>query len=276
MTVTETTCENCGHGDLESFFDEPKHQLKRCPSCNLYQKGYLESETVYEGDYHQHYSKRRKSKMRTAAIRLASTTKYLKSERPRTLDIGCSVGATVQAAKDRGWEAMGVDISQNAVKYCQSKGLDCHKIDGVKLPFKDNHFDLLTNWHVIEHCRDVKETLEEWYRVLKPGGIMILETPDSTYLKAQWMGQRYLKFWPPDHLYTFDRKNLTSILKGSGFDILPTRILGKSSALSAPMAMYAIAYRGYRETCRAIKLCKSLEICCRKPLESSVQTAAAA
>lgn len=274
MTATQTACENCGNDELEIFFDEPKHKLKRCPSCNLYQKGFLESETVYEGDYHVHYSKRRKSKMRTAAIRLASTTKYLETERPRTLDVGCSVGATVQAAKDLGWEAMGVDISQNAVKYCQSKGLDCHKIDGVKLPFKDNYFDLLTNWHVIEHCRDVKETLDEWYRVLKPGGVMILETPDSTYLKAQWMRQKYLKFWPPDHLYTFDRSNLSSILENSGFEILPTRILGKATALPAPLAMYAIAYRGYRETCRAIKLCKSLEICCRKPLQEEVRAAA--
>lgn len=265
MSIAQSTCENCGNSNLERFFDEPQHQLQRCPCCNLYQKGILESEEVYEDDYHDRYARRRGAKIRTAAIRLASTTKYLNTATPRMLDIGCSVGATVQAAMDMGWDASGVDISQNAVDECRSHGLDCHKIDGVALPFEDNHFDMITNWHVIEHCRDVKETLSEWYRVLKPGGIMILETPDSTYLKAQIMGTRYRKFWPPEHLYTFDRKNLSAILQSSGFQILPTRLIGKVSALPGHLSLYALAYRGFRETCRAVKLCKSLEISCRKP-----------
>lgn len=275
MSNSSSNCENCGHENLESFIDRPGHQLKRCPKCNLFQKGILESASVYEGDYHSCYSVRRDSKIRTAKLRLASTTPYVNSANPRMIDIGCSVGATVEAAKMMGWNAHGVDISQSAVKYCQSRGLDCHKIDGVKLPFKDNHFDVLTNWHVIEHCEDVKETLEEWYRVIKPGGVMILETPDSTYLKARWMGTRYAKFWPAEHLYTFDPKNLASILKQSGFEILPTRLLGRRNALSKRLALFSLAYRGTLKAFRSLRLSKSLEICCRKPAEDVVLQKAA-
>lgn len=265
MSNAELTCENCGHLELESFIDRPNHRLLRCPECNLMQKGILESASVYEGDYHSNYSGRRKAKIVTGLIRLASTTRYLETEKPKTLDIGCSVGATVQAAKELGWDAHGVDISERAVEYCQSLGLNCETIAGVELPYEDGTFDLVTNWHVIEHVLDVTETIQEWKRVLKPGGIMILETPASNYLKARIMGPRYKKFWPPDHLYTFDRSNLTSLLRTGGFEILPSRLIGKVNALPAHLSAYALAYRGFRETCRAVNMCKSIEICCRKP-----------
>lgn len=269
MSNSESTCENCGHHELESFIDRPNHRLKRCPKCRLFQKGVLESTSVYEGDYHINYSGRRKAKIVTGLIRLASTTRYLETKKPNTLDIGCSVGATVQAATDLGWEAHGVDISKRAVEYCNSLGLNCKAISGVELPYEDASFDLVTNWHVIEHVRDVSETIREWSRVLKPGGIMILETPASNYLKARIMGPKYKKFWPPDHLYTFDRSNLTSLLRKGGFEILPSRLIGKATALPLHLSAYALAYRGFRTTCRAFNLCKSIEICCRKPTSAT-------
>jgi SAM-dependent methyltransferase len=271
MTKTESTCENCGHDSLESFIDRPGHQLKRCPRCNLFQKGVLPSNDVYEGDYHDCYSSRKRSKEITAAIRLASITKELKTDAvrvPHLLDIGCSVGATVKAAEDLGWNATGVDVSQGAIDFCRTQGLNCFKIDGTALPFGDNFFDVVANWHVIEHVSDVRETLAEWLRVLKPGGLMILETPDSTCWKAKQLGAEYKKFWPPEHLYTFDPANLSSILRSSGFEILPSRLIGKSNVLPAHLNLYAIGYRGLRAAYRKLGLCKSLELCCRKPVES--------
>jgi SAM-dependent methyltransferase len=273
--ISISSCENCGHAELESFINRPGHQLKRCPQCNLFQKGVLASEDIYEGDYHDCYSRRKRSKEITASIRLASTTKYLSAERPRVLDIGCSVGATVKAANDMGWQASGVDVSQGAIDFCRNEGLDCHKIDSTALPFADHTFDLVTNWHVIEHVADVHETLSEWRRVLRPGGLMILETPDSTCWKAQILGPRYTKFWPPEHLYTFDTANLTSILQSSGFEVLPSRLIGKANALPVHLTLYALGYRSLRAVYRRLGLCKSLEICCRKSTKSDRQKTAA-
>ncbi len=275
MSDPDLTCENCEYGPLESFIDQPDHQLKHCPNCNLFQKGVLESNDVYEGDYHNCYSSRKRSKEITASIRLASTTRDLLTDRPHMLDIGCSVGATVKAAENLGWNATGVDISQGAIDFCRTQGLNCHKIDGTDLPFEDDTFDLVANWHVIEHVTDVRETLAEWRRVLKPGGAMILETPDSTCWKARRLGAKYKKFWPPEHLYTFDQANLSSILQTVGFELLPSRLIGKATALPVHLTLYALAYRGLRAAYRKLGVCKSLEICCRKPLETATQRAAA-
>lgn len=271
-STSNLVCENCGHVELSKFIDKPGHQLLHCAKCDLFQKGFLESQLVYEEDYHEEYAQRLGSKKATAKIRLGSIKPYLESAgldsaSPKMLDIGCSIGATVSAAVELGWRPTGVDVSQRAVDVCKSRDLDCHLIEGVELPFEDNTFDLVTNWHVIEHVADVKETLAEWQRVLKPGGVMILETPDARYLKARMLGTRYSKFWPSEHLYTFTRDNLESILNQTGFEILPNRLIGSWTALSPALTTYAIGYRSLRTVCRRFRMCKSLEICCRKPIE---------
>ena len=262
--ATNEICENCEYQGLVEFVNKPGHYLLRCPECDLYQKGVLETETVYERNYHEHYAKRLPGKLMTATIRLGAAARYLPAE-ARILDVGCSVGATLRSAAQMGWNASGVDISQSAVDYCRQDGLDAHKIDGIQLPFDDDTFDLVTNWHVIEHIPNVLEVMAEWRRVLKPGGVLMLETPASNFYKAKKLGLDHLKFWPPDHLYTFNRDNLANMLGKSGYEMLPTRLIGGLTKLKPNMTLYAMAYRGYRETCRRFNLCKSFELTCRKP-----------
>ena len=122
MLVENDLCENCESSGLVRFIDRPAHVLKRCPSCNLYQKGTLETQLIYEDDYHDCYSIRLAEKIKTAKIRLGAAKHYLDLNQQldsdsqssiRSLDIGCSVGAAVTAAKEFGWEASGVDVSPN-------------------------------------------------------------------------------------------------------------------------------------------------------------------
>ncbi len=272
MTTTDETCENCDYHGLVEFINKKGHYLLRCPECDLFQKGVLESVTVYENDYHKHYAKRLGSKTVTALVRLGAASRYVPTN-GRSLDVGCSIGATVRASQQMGWQASGVDISQAAVDFCRDGGLDCHKVDGAALPFEDESFDLVTNWHVIEHVPNVAETLAEWKRVLKPGGVLMIETPASNFLKVKIMGTKYAKFWPPDHLYTFNRRNLAGILDKSGFGILPSRLTGGLTRLEPKITAYALAYRSYRQTCRSLNLCKSFEIICRKPAAKTRQAA---
>ncbi|MFK7766473.1 MAG: methyltransferase domain-containing protein [Mariniblastus sp.] len=273
MSAVMDQCENCGTSGLESFIDRPAHVLKRCPGCQLYQKGTLETQMIYEDEYHDCYSVRLKEKIKTAKIRLGAAKHYLESNQGsqiRSLDIGCSVGAAVSAAREFGWSASGVDVSQTAIEFCKNQDLDCHRIAGVALPFEDGTFDLVTHWHVIEHVDDVLESLAEWKRVLKPGGVMMFETPNSDYIKAKIMGPRYEKFWPSEHLYTFNRKNCASLLTKSGFEILPTRLTGGAGALPLRLNSYAMIYRGFREFSRKARICKSFEMTCRKPIGNSL------
>ena len=261
-------CENCGCDSLNEFKVAEGNEFLFCPECLLYQKRVRPPYEHYEADYHDRYAKRREAKIITGMTRLAALTKYTDVREPRTLDVGCSIGASVEASQRMGWKATGVDVSQAAVDYCCEKGLDCYKIDDFELPFEDNTFDIVTSWHVIEHVDDVRATLNEWYRVVRPGGLLVLETPDSQCLKARRLGAKYQSFWPFDHLYTFTRSNMSSLLQQSGFEVLPSRVLGKFTALPLHLTLYAAGYRTVRETYRALGWCKSIEVCCRKPKAS--------
>lgn len=274
---TESSCENCGCDSLENFDVDEGNQFLYCPECLLYQKQSRPPYEHYENEYHHQYATRREKKILTGMTRLAALTKYLDADQPSILDVGCSVGASVEAGVRMGWRSAGVDVSQAAVNYCCEQGLDCRKISDHRLPYDDNSFDIVTSWHVIEHVDCAATTLAEWYRVVKPGGILVLETPDSQCLKARRLGAGYRSFWPFDHLYTFTRSNMSEFLERTGFEILPSRVLGKLSALPLHLTMYATAYRSLRQAYRTFGLCKSIEVCCRKPrsAENSARSAAA-
>lgn len=266
MKPEQQTCENCSHQGLEFFInnEQTQHQLLRCPKCNLFQKGKLPPLELYEYEYHGEYAQRLKLKMVTAKVRLGAIKRDLKASPPQILDVGCSIGATVRAAQQLGWKATGVDVSKSAIDLCRNDGLGCHRVEGISLPFESETFDLITHWHVIEHVENVADALGEWRRVLKPGGLMVFETPNSSFLKARLLGPRYEKFWPPEHLYTFNRKNLSSILERSGFRVINSRLTGGWHALPLHLNAYALCYRSYRQLCRQFGLCKSIEISCRK------------
>ncbi|MEL7499574.1 MAG: class I SAM-dependent methyltransferase [Planctomycetota bacterium] len=263
QTVSDC-CENCGHETLSRFEVEKGNCFLVCPQCLLYQKREQPPLEHYESNYHTTYASRRNYKILTALTRLGALTKYLDVDHPKMLDVGCSIGATVEAAVRLGWDAHGVDVSKTAVQYCVDQGLQCQPIDGLRLPFEDNSFDVVTSWHVIEHVEDVKATLAEWYRVVKPGGILVLETPDSQCWKARRLGTEYKHFWPFDHLYTFTRSNMCSFLETAGFEVLPSRVLGKLNSVPLHVTAYALAYRSYRKLYRTLGWCKSIEVCARK------------
>lgn len=218
-------CEACGSEPLEDFVVPGRASLLFCPKCNLYQKGKVTNRPLYPLYYHSHYIHNSQRKLRKAVVRLRSIAALF--HRPtglRLLDIGCSVGFTVRAAQEMGWEACGVDVSEDAVAEARNHGLDCQTVAGLGLPFPDEHFDAVTAWHVIEHVESVSHTLHEWRRVLKPGGILGLETPDASSRKVKRLRERYSRFWKPEHVYVFSPQNLQGFLLQAGFVISPPRI----------------------------------------------------
>jgi ubiquinone/menaquinone biosynthesis C-methylase UbiE len=231
----------------------------------LFQKGKLLDVNAYDLAYHDIYRAHRKRKLRTAAVRLNRIARYLDNRRPKLLDVGCSLGATIEQAGRCGWDAHGVDISEDAVQYCRDRGLASTVTAGLALPFPDRTFDVLTAWHVIEHVPDVAVTLAEWRRVLKPGGLLVIETPDTSCVKVKWRGARYKNFWKAEHIYAFNRTNFEPFVRRAGLDILPYPWLGRLGDLSAPMAAYAVAYQLAKGAMRLAGLSKAFQVFCRRP-----------
>jgi ubiquinone/menaquinone biosynthesis C-methylase UbiE len=94
--------------------------------------------------------------------------------KPKVLDLGCGTGVVSKEMQATS-STFGLDFSVQALNFCQERGLPrlVHG-DAQRLPYTDNSFDAITSLDVFEHLPDDVEAFKESYRVLKPGGQMIL------------------------------------------------------------------------------------------------------
>ena len=100
----------------------------------------------------------------------------------RLLDVGCGTGANLTRLEKYG-HATGVDISEEAIKFCQFRSCkDVFQIGKGSLPFDDNTFDVVTVLDVIEHIDDDYAALCEYYRVTKENGILLITVPAYNFL----------------------------------------------------------------------------------------------
>jgi len=99
------------------------------------------------------------------------------------LDAGCGTGGLMERLSRFG-QVVGVDYNDEAVRYARKRGLTIRKASLTKLPFKNNHFDLVICIDVIYHrgVGDDVAATREIRRVLKPGGILILRVPANKFL----------------------------------------------------------------------------------------------
>lgn len=98
------------------------------------------------------------------------------------LDLGCGRGEWLELLKDNGWHALGVDLNPAMVACCKSFGLEAEQSDLLHyvLSLPDESQVVISGFHVAEHLAfdDLNRLVHEAFRVLKPAGILILETPN--------------------------------------------------------------------------------------------------
>ena len=99
----------------------------------------------------------------------------------RILDVGCGTGANLEMLSQFG-DAEGVDVSDDALEFCNEKGLKAQKGLAEKLPFEDETFDVTTALDVIEHLDDDVAGLKEMFRVTKRGGYSLIFVPAFMWL----------------------------------------------------------------------------------------------
>ena len=96
----------------------------------------------------------------------------------KLLDIGCGRGEFLSGFIDCGVQGYGVDRSRSAEKYCPDADLRIADLEKEGFPYEDNFFDVIYSKSVIEHFYYPEHLIQEVYRVLKPGGIVITLCPD--------------------------------------------------------------------------------------------------
>lgn len=155
------------------------------------------------------------------------------------LDIGCATGDFLSIMREYGWDTVGVEISEFAAQYArQTRGLDVHLGTLAEQEFSDNQFDLITLWDVLEHVINPKETLEEVYRLLKPGGFIALSTPNPLSLDAKIFGKSWSGWDRPRHLHIFSPENIQQYLEETGFQNIYLHSMGGRLGVSLHSLQY--------------------------------------
>lgn len=103
---------------------------------------------------------------------------YSPDGRLRILDIGCGTGAMLDELAPFG-QVVGADFSPEALQFCVARGVraSLSRADVRRLPFADASFDVVTAMDIIEHIDDDKAAASEIFRVLKPGGRLLVSVP---------------------------------------------------------------------------------------------------
>lgn len=215
--------------------------IYRCPVCHLcetdlkkdYEKFVKEfySEGYYEGDpTRSAYSDYEHDK----PIIVANMHKFLSffdgahSQR-KLLDVGCAFGYFVELALSQGYNAYGFDPSSFAAGKARTLVGESRIQEGTiaEVRYPKQSFDIITMFDVFEHLQDPMRDMAKLASLLKPDGVIIIATGDTKSLAARVLKRRWTFFIPPQHMFFFNRNNVTTLLHEAGLKPVRWHRVGK-------------------------------------------------
>jgi SAM-dependent methyltransferase len=141
----------------------------------------------------------------------------------RVFDVGCGDGQFLNRVAKLGWRGSGVDFDAAAIEAGRQKyGLDLKVGDFQTYPVEEAAFDAVTMSHVIEHVPDPVACLEKCRRMLKPGGRLVVCTPNVRSLGHQRFKQSWRGLEPPRHLQIFTPSLLGVCARRAGMEVVRT------------------------------------------------------
>lgn len=137
----------------------------------------------------------------------------------KLLDVGCGSGEMMKRLRGKGWDVEGLDFDADAIEQCRKAGIEAKAGDLFSQEYPSGTFDVVTMNHVIEHLYGVDEVVKECFRILKPGGWLVMATPNSQSRQLKRFGRNWFCWHSPAHLQVFNRENLSFLCRESGFQI---------------------------------------------------------
>src|SRR5438128_277900 len=220
--VDQVSCNLCDGRVTERFAERKGMQIVRCVRCGLvYVNPRLNARTL-----HRHYNSGQSSRVqyyldvesadrRTFAEILDAAARLL-PHKGRLLDIGPNIGTCLEMGRRAGWETQGIEINEEAARYCrEERGLDVTSGQLDEGTFPRSHFDIVLMGDVLEHLRDPMATVRIIQGILKPGGIVMISTPNIASLAG-----RILQIKPEEHLYYFSPATMAILLDKARLEVV--------------------------------------------------------
>ena len=175
--------------------------------------------------------------------------------RGNLLEVGAGSGKTLHRLNSLGWEVQGIDFDPVAVEKARSLGLDVAIGDVFSQGYKSDQFDAVILSHVIEHVPEPVVLLKECRRILKPGGKLMISTPNTGSMGHKLFKNNWRGLEPPRHICIFNRSNLERAARDAGFEIAKVCAAGWGrNILFKSLALYLNNKENFNSFQRLFKL----------------------
>jgi 2-polyprenyl-3-methyl-5-hydroxy-6-metoxy-1,4-benzoquinol methylase len=227
--LTRRACPTCGSTSEALELEKDHMRIVRCQSCDLVFVNPTFDDAHYKSVYaSQAYQdivrdlginshEYRVGRFGTERVRMMAEHLRPATERaPRYLDVGCSTGFVVEAARDKGWDALGIDLNPSAIEFGRTRGLDLRTVALDEAGFSAGSFDAVSLFDVLEHLLDPRRTLRACAELLAPGGILFLYVPNFDSASRLLMGANAHFIWPTHHLNYYTPTTIDDLMRRQG------------------------------------------------------------
>lgn len=223
-----SVCPVC-HSVSPVIFRFSERNFRHCKKCDLifqeafvkkseYKKNYFFDE--YKKQYGKTYLEDFENIKMQGLKRIKKISKILnKKKSKKLLDVGCAYGPFLVAAKQKGFDVIGNDVSKDAVNYIKTElhlNANCDDFLSSNYSIK---FDVLTMWYVIEHFEKLDLILNKVSELVLPNGVFAFSTPCLDGITGKQNKKLFCQNSPCDHICVFSKKDVNVILNKFGFSV---------------------------------------------------------
>jgi 2-polyprenyl-3-methyl-5-hydroxy-6-metoxy-1,4-benzoquinol methylase len=240
--VSVKTCRACRSPNTRLLFEIRENSVRKCLECtHVYLNAFhdLHSVRARYSNYGQNGQSQYFAGIDDNVVgKLDSYLKRCKQflrcpgSNLNLLDIGCGNGALLERAKHLGFLCVGIEICSALARQVRTL-LDCQVYEQFlrDLAISDSRFDVVTMYDLLEHLEDPISDVKEVFRILKPGGVFFVLTPnDKAFLRRiskmlyrfsfHLFDEPMRRLYYPDHLSYFTAQSLSHLLCGAGFELV--------------------------------------------------------
>ncbi|MFV8750573.1 class I SAM-dependent methyltransferase [Nannocystaceae bacterium ST9] len=226
----QTDCVFCGYREAPVHLQRPDFAIRHCPHCAVLWCDPTRFDRAFKPDDEAAYLEVEATVHTENATRLHHLIHHAPAEsHPRLLEVGCMHGDFVLQARGAGYQAKGADLSPTAVEQALRVAHDLVELGTLDEHVPDASLDVVAAFNVIEHMDRPDQFLDHVVRALRPGGVLIAETPaqESIYHHVLFMrgriqpqGRFEVGVHPGTHIFKFGRRAWRTILADRGFEVL--------------------------------------------------------
>jgi 2-polyprenyl-3-methyl-5-hydroxy-6-metoxy-1,4-benzoquinol methylase len=231
-------CDLCGASDPDRVLQSPRLDgpLVRCRSCGLYYVGEHRSNLAFGSDSSSATTERIREANRDFAnlsldeerrlARLNARTRLDLIRRYRDtgtlIEVGCARGDFLHAAREH-FNVIGVEPNEELARDAASVA---PVYRGLVENCPQSGFDVAASFHVIEHTDSPHRFVDSMAAKVKPGGLVVIETPNIHSLAFRLMKRQWRQFIP-EHYFFFDESTMRKLMEGAGLQVEQIRRIGK-------------------------------------------------